>query len=111
MLMMLAFWSNFYSVQLASSDHDQLEEDEDGCEDLGVLVAGQGGELLAEQVLEAEQHEQEEQAPQSAQEGRLVRSLKIEIDTVSGFPVSNSIFEIRFIFCFSSSFLPPSTCE
>ena len=56
-------------MELAGPDHDQLEEDEDGGEDLGVLVAGQGGELLAEQVLEAEQHEQEEQAPQSAQEG------------------------------------------
>ena len=64
------------SMQLTSSDHDELEEDEDGRHDLRVLQASVPVQLLAEQVLEDEQQSQHEQTPEGSDQRRFVRPLK-----------------------------------
>ena len=63
-------------MEIARPDHDQLQQDEHGGHDLGVVEGDVAVQLLAEQVLEEEQHEEHEEAPQGAHQRSLVRTLK-----------------------------------
>ena len=63
-------------MKIARPDHHQLQQNEYRGHDFGVVQGDVAVQLLAEQVLEEEQHEKHEEAPEGAHERRLVRTLK-----------------------------------
>ena len=63
-------------MKVTCPDHDQLKQDEYRRHHLGVVQSDVAVQLLAEEVLEEEQHEEHEEAPECAHQRGLVRSLK-----------------------------------
>jgi len=68
---------NNLSVQLASSDHDELQKNEDGAHDLAVVELAGGAELVAEKELEDKEEAYDEEAPDGSQQGVLEVSVQV----------------------------------
>ena len=63
-------------MKIARADHHQLQQNEYRGHNFGVVQGDVAVQLLAEQVLEEEQHEEHEEAPEGAHQRSLVRTLK-----------------------------------
>ena len=66
-------------MKIARPDHHQLQQNEYGRHDFGVVQGDVAVQLLTEKILEEEQHEKHEEAPEGAHQRRLVRTLKREV--------------------------------
>ena len=63
-------------MKIAGPNHHQLQQIEHCRHYFGVVEGDVAVQLLAEEVLEEEQHEEHEEAPQCPHERRLVRALE-----------------------------------